>query len=431
MAVDSTSDFYFFFSYARRDQELGRRGWSGDGDESSDVDAFFEDLRREVARLTGHDLRSVGFRDSRNLSAADHWPEETVSALQRSRTMVALLSPTYFGRDSCGREFEIFRQRCERCRNEHGKAIANRIVPVLWVKPDRCWSSIPSAMSPLFRDLNYSFPGMPSSYPASGLHRSYALKERSRVRICQALADRVVELAEAGPLPSLPDINDFNRVPSAFHVPPSEAVASQTSPASGASAADIVYVVPQRAEVERAGWMDVADRYDDRRGGWRPFPEAPGATVEAATEEGMRAANVPRWVHRDFPDDLGKTLRSAEGRESPVLLVLDRRALRLGKYRAAAIALDRVAHRNAGLVTAGSGDVSDEEVAGAFPNRHGGRVPHHVWTVPPDRMRYVSTVATTIDGLRRDLLISQVSSRPPEPARMPALAGPGRLFSGP
>src|SRR3954466_15961762 len=87
----------FFLSYARSRLRP---------DDGSDPDRFaakfFADLSDNVAHLTGAAL--PGFMD-RHTAAGTPWSDRLSEALGTCRVFVALLSPSYFTSEWCGREW--------------------------------------------------------------------------------------------------------------------------------------------------------------------------------------------------------------------------------------------------------------------------------------------------------------------------------------
>jgi hypothetical protein len=81
----------FFFSYARADDD----GY---------VQRFYADLVNEVGRQSGRRDDDVGFRDLSTIPVGSPWRQRLIEALSRTRTFVALCSPTYYGSEFCGKE---------------------------------------------------------------------------------------------------------------------------------------------------------------------------------------------------------------------------------------------------------------------------------------------------------------------------------------
>jgi hypothetical protein len=105
-----------------------------------------------------------------------------------------------------------------------------------------------------------------------------------REKICEALATRIVAHFHADPMPKHPQPKPFSQLNTAF----GEAVPTAQLPVgSGPNVAQVVYAVPEQREAA-TGRLDRADQYTEDRESWEPFSDAPGATVGAATHEGIR-----------------------------------------------------------------------------------------------------------------------------------------------
>src|ERR1700730_11670164 len=90
----------FFFSHSRQDREAPGRY----------LRQFFEDLEGRVADYTAHLLdpkHPLGTIDDR-IPHGDDWDATLSDALATDRVFVAVISPLYFERTNCGREFGVF-----------------------------------------------------------------------------------------------------------------------------------------------------------------------------------------------------------------------------------------------------------------------------------------------------------------------------------
>lgn len=88
----------FFFSYARQD------------DWSNYLSRFYEDLEMRVAQWSGHSLKdngALGTFDLRIPFGAD-WSTMLASALSSGAAFVMAETPTYYGREECGKELKAF-----------------------------------------------------------------------------------------------------------------------------------------------------------------------------------------------------------------------------------------------------------------------------------------------------------------------------------
>src|SRR4051812_5389029 len=97
---------YFFFSYARQDE-----------DDRDRILKFYDALCKRVrakSRLLS-DEDPVGFID-RELRPGAEWPVNLPEALATAKSIVCLYSPKYFFRPACGKEAQVFLDR----RRAHG-----------------------------------------------------------------------------------------------------------------------------------------------------------------------------------------------------------------------------------------------------------------------------------------------------------------------
>jgi hypothetical protein len=129
--------YEFFFSYTR-------------GNNDDYLKQFFKDLSEDVRvrrglpekTMVGGVLKDtvVGFFDQRDIELGATWEKTISDALQDSKVMVSIYSPGYFQSEYCGKEWEIFLQRCqlyqERARRagEPNASLPPAIKPTLWVR---------------------------------------------------------------------------------------------------------------------------------------------------------------------------------------------------------------------------------------------------------------------------------------------------------
>jgi hypothetical protein len=196
-----STEFLFFLSYARDD---------ADGD--SLIDEFYEDLRREIRRQMGLVKEdAIGFRDTRTIGLGFDWSAEVSHALQSSRTLLCLYSPTYFRRPHCGQEVQVFRLRQQLYLQGKPSITPPVILPVIWVP---CENVIPRSLL----DLQYDHADFPESYRHFRLRQ---LKGLARLRddyqlFLGQLASKVIATATAHVLPSLSGPPQLSTISNAF-----------------------------------------------------------------------------------------------------------------------------------------------------------------------------------------------------------------------
>jgi hypothetical protein len=121
-----SGEHIFFFSYARDDDDpyLSR---------------FFEELRDAIRRQQGLKASDpIAFRDQTNIEVGQQWPVALTHSLRTSKTLVCVYSPTYFNREYCGKEVQVFLTR----QKKHGTGLATGILPVIWQKPERVAAAV-------------------------------------------------------------------------------------------------------------------------------------------------------------------------------------------------------------------------------------------------------------------------------------------------
>ena len=189
---------HFFLSYARADED----GY---------VAKFFEDLAREVRRLSGRDGDEAGFQDYASMRVGTMWAQELFSALNTAPTFVALCSPSYFTSEFCGREWALFAARVERYRQLYGQ-FPKALVPVIWV-PAR---DIPETV----RRLQLTDPEFGETYAREGVYHLLRLRKyrQDYLIFLRALANRLLEAVEPNSTPPLDARYPVASIESAFHV---------------------------------------------------------------------------------------------------------------------------------------------------------------------------------------------------------------------
>jgi hypothetical protein len=248
----------FFFSYTRADR-IGAgttRLNALERGQGNAIDIFYEHLCNQVASLTARPADQVAFFDRENLELGAPWPDRLMTALRSASVMIALFSPTYFSRRACGREFEVFRLRHKALQDNVGHSTDYRILPVLWVRPDVTYASVPSCCRDYIQRIQHTAPDTPESYSRYGLMRMFELGCMTETNdVCHKIADRIYTLSRAEELPPLDQL-DFDTLESAFH---------DTPPAGLPRPIDrtrremrIYYLVPTRAE-----WLAASEEKND------------------------------------------------------------------------------------------------------------------------------------------------------------------------
>jgi hypothetical protein len=185
--------------------------------------------------------------------------------------------------------------------------------------------------------------------------------------------------------------------------------------AVGPKGTNVVYAVGTRDEANRYGFANLGG-YGNARGEWVPFGDAPGATIELATREGLNSAGQDDHNYRNLglPSDLDDRLRAAKSANSPVLIVLDHGSLRVPTIKSGLDDYDGRDYPHVGLITARGSELDQPLLPQILPTKYGNRRPNHLWTVPDDRASYVVGIGDVVSGLRRNLQQtgSTATSRP-------------------
>jgi hypothetical protein len=326
------------------------------------------------------------------------WSKELVAALQCSRVLVPIISPHYLESDNCGREVEFFKRRAQLLTGTQ----PHRIIPIFWVDAATCKTHMSEAMAQFFFALQLREAGMPPSYPHTGLYPLYNLGEQiARNGLIDVVGRAILRLSELPAIPELPGSGEFTELPSFF----ADSGRSVKPPvAVGPKGTNVVYAVGTREEANRYDFGNLGG-YDDARERWVPFADAPGATIELATREGLNTAGQDdlNYCNLGLPSDLNDRLRAAKNANSPVLIVLDRSSLRIPTIKSGLDDYDGRDYPHVGLITAAGNEQDEPLLAQILPTKYGNGRPNHLWTVPDDRASYVFGIGDIVSGLRRNL----------------------------
>ncbi|MFO1272001.1 MAG: TIR-like protein FxsC [Rubrivivax sp.] len=295
--------YEFFFSYTRANNDAYLK-------------RFFDDLSQEVRHRRGLGAEAaVGFFDQRSIELGEEWDAAIVEALNTSKVMLALASPAYFKSEYCGREWALFRRRCRVAAPPGGKT-PPLLKTVLWYEtPIDPLPAEVKATQMLFGD-----PAAPAN--RKGVY--YLLKRHADhasayADLIDALAQQIVEAADAHPLPPLAPLPTLAQTPSAF----AQAIAAAPAAApAGPRHVSFIYVAAHPAEIAGAR---PTDAYVDAGGGdWRPFYPADPRRVHplmqhVASDESLdfSSAELP------FGPDLLQRIETAWQARQIVVLVVD------------------------------------------------------------------------------------------------------------
>lgn len=319
---------WFFMSYARRDDDVEERG--------GDVRSFFEDLRKAVSDLVPHE--ESGYLDQHALDAGDHWPSELAIALRTCRTFVPILTPRYFHREFCGKEWNVFEERLKALAGP-GQRPPPLIVPVVWLLPledDEFPSWAMEMHATISReDVTEGERELVAHYDRYGLQWVHKRRQSTHGgaydTIVRSLAKRIIRVGREHELPPKTEIADLRQVPNRFERPQRPGPGALGEAADPALRASFVIVAPLRHELppEMAA---LQERYADDWGDWRPYHPDVADSVGLIAQKQASSENLRvEWIAPNGA--LFEQLRLAEARKSAAIMILDPRSVSIATYR--------------------------------------------------------------------------------------------------
>lgn len=413
-------NYSFFFSYTSADHENAKREHLKAGVHQNLLDEFFNQLTRAVSRKLGRPQEQAAFRDSQRIGLGAIWPEQLTSSLNESNCLLAIITPDFIKSEDCGREVKFFIDRHDMLEPNQASLRPYPIIPIYWENSTHCHRDMPHEINDLLKKIQYKNPCFPGSYPATGLCQIMATCDPAVLSaICDTLAEYVVEMFNNHALPQHSNPASFRDLPSQFRVTVPSACCSETTVSSGVDTVQIVFAVGAKGELEAAGLSGIST-YDDTAEDWQPFNDAPGATIESATLEGIKREKLKccKW---GWPENIVDKIAEAETKKSPVLLVLDSSSLIIERIKSVMTLYDKRNFNNSALITAG-GTATDEEMKQVLCYKFSTNHPLHLWTVPAGRNDFVDNVAQVVGNLKRKLL--SMHSPGLQPSTVPGIGGP-------
>ncbi|MEV6176322.1 TIR-like protein FxsC [Streptomyces sp. NPDC052016] len=291
----------FFLSYARTPGGLSGL------DLDRPVVEFYDDLRREVARLTGEREPDVGYIERRD-APSDAWRP----ALAASRVFVPLFAPRYFSDPVCGRQWTAFRHRM-------GPDYDRVVVPVVWI-PRTAGSALPLAaldvQTQLPREDGAEQRHALERYAESGLYQLMELEDddrRAYRHVVTRLAERIVRSAAEAPA----------RPGGAEQPGERRDLGDAFAPRPPKPALRITVLAPVTSRLPPG--RDAA-RYGSDAAEWRPYGSATGPLSQQAVAVARNLGFAPEIVPFGKARESLATDESANGRHRPVapwVLVVD------------------------------------------------------------------------------------------------------------
>jgi FxsC-like protein len=306
-----------FFSYARVDSD-------------DYLNRFHEDLAGRLARYGGLPKNEAIFRDVSNLEIGDAWPDELTQAISTCKVLICVVTPSYFSRPWCGKEFEFFRRRLARFAEKNKLAgPPPLILPVLWIPEKKGGRRFPEVI----KELQTS-QGFGDDYARLGLWVLTKLQkyEEAYEDIIHKLAERILEIAQEHDLPPHDQPIELGDMPDPFApVVPAPAGSSPAAAAPvdrGPRHVQFIVVAGERAEIAQKAGRQNLDAYGAAPQDWRPFLPPRSARIGPilqgiAAEEDFTSDVV------DVPKDLVARIEAACKENNLVLLVVDPWSLRI------------------------------------------------------------------------------------------------------
>ncbi|WP_157269923.1 toll/interleukin-1 receptor domain-containing protein [Azohydromonas aeria] len=253
--------YEFFFSYARANDDAYLK-------------QFFNDLSEDIRQKRGLPRGAeVGFLDQAGLDLGTEWDPAIVAALQDSNVLLAVASPAYFKSDYCGKEWALFRRRCEAAAGPGGQ-LPPLLKSIVWIK---------YPIEPLpheVRSTQLLFADPQALHNEKGfryLLRQLAVQQTLYNDLIDQLGTEIIEAGDTHRIPPLPpaQVPALAQVRSAF-----EAAAAEVAPArpgggitgGGASGPRHVHFIFVAANPQDFGPAFAADAYlEAGAGDWKPF----------------------------------------------------------------------------------------------------------------------------------------------------------------
>jgi len=304
----------FFFSYARNDK-------------SPYLDDFFEMLRSEVMRKTAvKSPTEACFRDTENIELGKRWTSELVNAIQTTKVLVCLYSPSYFISEYCGKEVFAFQSRIA----EYKKTKLDPpdvILPVLWETPRTF--SIP----PCLKEVQFTPSSFHEDYPKNGLltfSRNSSYKDAYLLFIEQ-LALKIQEISNVIDLPE-GKFEDITSISNAFGIDQSKDKEQTLFSISNPNPKQTRIIFAAGVKSETSSIKTKTECYSDKSEYWKPF------YPEADEEIGIISQQVVsekkfHYLPIQFSENLPEIIREAEDNNCVAILIVDPWSMKLEKYK--------------------------------------------------------------------------------------------------
>ena len=251
--------YMFFFSYARANYDAYLK-------------LFFDDLSEDIRQKLGLDRNAkVGYFDQEGLELGTEWDPAIVTALQTSNVLLSVTSPAYFKSDYCGKEWALFRQRCEAAADPGGH-MPPLLKSIVWVKYPI--EPLPAEV----RSMQLLFANPHAIQNEKGFR--YVLKQLAAHQavytdLIDQLSTEIINAGDRHPIPPLSQVPTLAHVPSAFAsapVEPSPIASVPGTSVTGPSGPRHVHFIFVAADPKDIDPSFPADAYlESGAGDWKPF----------------------------------------------------------------------------------------------------------------------------------------------------------------
>jgi FxsC-like protein len=255
---------YFFLSYTRADAK------------GEFLEKFFEDLRSEVAAITGRDEDHIAFRDVTDIGLGKEWRPELIRALSTCECFVPILTPRLVVHPFCGKEWSGFQHRLELSSPaDDGKP--SRLLPIWW-RPFPEGQVLPQVVS----DHQYLQGILGEAYAERGLLNLMRLGryKDEYTDFLSRFANLMVEAVQSAPLTPLEHVLDLNSLDDAF-APAVEYLDPDYPPRSAAN--HVLLIIAAGTRKDLGSFRKEVACYGSVWWKWRPFSKISDTAMVVAT----------------------------------------------------------------------------------------------------------------------------------------------------
>lgn len=304
----------FFFSYARNDR-------------SPYLDGFFELLREEVMHKTAvKSPTEACFRDTENIDLGKRWTSELINALQTTKVLVCLYTPSYFASPYCGKEVFVFQSRITEYKKKKIET-PDVILPILWETPRTF--SIPSSL----KEIQFTPPSCHEDYPKNGLltfSRNDDYKNAYLLFIEQ-LALKIQEISSTVDLPEC-KFEDISSIPDAFKINQENDKETTLFSVSNPNPKQTRIVFAAGVKSEVAKIKAKTEGYSDKSEYWKPFYPETDEEIGIISQQIISDMKF-HYLPIQFSENLPEIIREAEDNNCVAVLIVDPWSLNLEKYK--------------------------------------------------------------------------------------------------